>query len=64
MIDALSRSPESGELTVVQDSIANGQASRITLSEGLLRAIGAAVQQAQQARMQERHSFSRGGRCT
>ncbi len=52
MIDALSRSSELGELMVVQDSIANGQASRITLSEGLLRAIGAAVQQAQQARMQ------------
>ncbi len=52
MIDALSRSPDPGELTVVQNSIANGQASRITLSEGLLQAIGAAAQQAQQARMQ------------
>lgn len=53
MIDALSRSSDLGELTVVQKSIANGQASRITLSEGLLQAIGAAAQQAQQARMQD-----------
>lgn len=52
MIDALSRSADPGEMTVVQESIANGQASRITLSEGLLQAIGAAAQQAQQARMQ------------
>ena len=52
MIDALSRSADPGELMVVQDSISNGQESRITLSEGLLQAIGAAAQQAQQARMQ------------
>lgn len=52
MIEALSGAPDPGELVVVQESISNGQASRLTFSEGLLQAIGAAAQQAQQARMQ------------
>lgn len=52
MIDALSRAPDAGELTVIQDSIENGMRSEITLGEGLLQAIGAAARQAQQARMQ------------
>ena len=51
MIDALSRAPDPGEMTVVQDSIANGQESRVTVGEGLLQAIGAAVRQAQQAKL-------------
>ena len=52
MIDALSRSPDPGQLIVVQDSIANGQESQVTVGEGLLQAIGAAARQAQQAKMQ------------
>jgi hypothetical protein len=52
MIDALSRAPDAGELTVVSDSIENGQESKIAVGEGLLQAVGAAIRQAQQAKMQ------------
>jgi hypothetical protein len=57
MIDALSRSPDPGVLTIVQDGIVNGQKSEITVGEGLLQAIGAASRQAQQARMQQGGQF-------
>lgn len=52
MIDALSRAPDAGKLTVVQDSVENGQESTILIGEGLLQAIGAAVRQSQQTRNQ------------
>ncbi len=57
MIDALSRSPDPGEMKVVQDSISNGQESKITIGEGLLQAIGAAARQAQQERLQQNAQF-------
>ena len=57
MIDALSRSPDAGELVVVQDSIVNGQQSKITVGEGLLQAIGAAARQAQQAQARLQQQF-------
>lgn len=53
MIDALSRSPDPGEVTFVQESIPNGQKTKVTIAEGLLQAIGAAARQAQQAKLQE-----------
>ena len=49
MIDALSRSPDSGEMTLVQENIDNGQEIATHIGEGLLQAIGAAARQAQQA---------------
>ena len=52
MIDALSRAPDQGQLTVVQENIENGQEITTKIGEGLLQAIGAAARQAQQARMQ------------
>lgn len=52
MIDALSRSPDSGELNIVSKSVENGGESRLTVGEGLLQAIGAAIRQAQQAGQQ------------
>lgn len=48
MIDALARSPDPGRIEVLADSIPNGQDTRVTLGEGLLQAIGAAVRQVQQ----------------
>jgi hypothetical protein len=53
MIDALSRSPDPGELTFVQESIPNGQKTKVTIAEGLIKAIAAAVRQVQQAELQE-----------
>lgn len=52
MIDALSRSPDPGEVAVVSRAIQNGTSSRVTMGEGLLQAIGAAVRQSQQAALQ------------
>jgi hypothetical protein len=49
MIDAISRSPDAGELTVVSRAIENGGRSRITIGEGLLQAIGAAIRENQPA---------------
>jgi hypothetical protein len=48
MIDALSRSSDSGELTVTQGTVANGQEMTIRIGEGFLQAVGAAARQAQQ----------------
>ena len=47
MIDALSRASDSGVIRIVSDSIDNGASTRMTIGEGLLQAVGAAVQQAQ-----------------
>ncbi|MGI9473086.1 MAG: hypothetical protein ACR2NZ_16210 [Rubripirellula sp.] len=52
MIDALARAPDQGEMTLVQENIANGQEITTQIGEGLLQAIGAALRQAQQAKMQ------------
>ena len=52
MIDALSRSPDGGVMTMVQENIPNGQEVTITMGEGMLQAIGAAARQAQQRAMQ------------
>ena len=49
MIDALSRSPDAGEVMVVSRSIQNGSKSRLTIGEGLLQAVGAAIRENQQA---------------
>ena len=49
MIDALARSPDGGELNMVAESIGNGQKFSFEMGEGVLQAIGAAVQQTQQA---------------
>lgn len=53
MIDALSRAPDAGEVTVVQESIPNGQEVTVNIGEGLLQAIGAAARQAQLKAQQE-----------
>ena len=47
MIDALSRAPDSGEFSMVQQSIPNGQELTIRIGEGILQAVGAAARQAQ-----------------
>ncbi|MBB3205734.1 hypothetical protein FHS27_001538 [Rhodopirellula rubra] len=53
MIDALSRADDAGTLRVVSKAIDNGQRSRIVLGDGLLRAIGGAVREAQMKKMQQ-----------
>jgi len=53
MIDALSRATDGGKLRVTTTPIDNGQSSRIILGDGMLRAIGGAVRQAQMKKMQE-----------
>jgi hypothetical protein len=50
MIDALARSPDPGSVIAVSNAIQNGQATKFTIGEGLLQAIGAAFRQSQQAR--------------
>lgn len=52
MIDALSRAPDSGEMTLVSESIANGQEVKVKIGEGLLQAIGAVSRQLQQQAIQ------------
>ncbi|MDB4695039.1 hypothetical protein OAF47_01090, partial [bacterium] len=49
MIDALTRSPDGGEMSIVAESIKNGQKFSFDIGEGILQAIGAAMQQTQQA---------------
>jgi len=53
MIDALTRAEGDGEITLVQESIPNGQETEFTIGEGVLRAIGAASRQAQQLQQGE-----------
>jgi hypothetical protein len=48
MIDALAGSPNGGEMSVVAEAIDNGQKFSFEIGEGILQAIGAAVQQTQQ----------------
>jgi hypothetical protein len=57
MIDALSRASDGGTLQVVSKAIDNGQSNRIVVRDGLLRAIGAAVRQAQMKKMQNDAQF-------
>lgn len=53
MIDALARSEDAGSVTIISNAITNGSESKITIGEGLLQAIGAAVTQAQQAQFNQ-----------
>ncbi|TWU40874.1 hypothetical protein [Novipirellula artificiosorum] len=57
MIDSLATAADQGNVRIVSNSIPNGQDSRITVTEGLLQAIGAAVRQTQQAKMQQNDQF-------
>ena len=57
MIDTLSRATDGGDVIVVQKSIANGQESKMMISEGLLQAVGSAVRQVQQQKMQNQGNF-------
>ncbi|EMI17315.1 signal peptide protein [Rhodopirellula maiorica SM1] len=57
MIDTLSRASDGGDVMVVQKSIVNGQESRMLISEGVLQAVGSAVRQVQQQKMQNNGSF-------
>ncbi|TWT80870.1 hypothetical protein CA13_23160 [Planctomycetes bacterium CA13] len=57
MIDSLAGAVDQGEVRMVSNSIPNGQDSRVTLTQGLLEAIGAAARQAQQAKMQQNGQF-------
>ncbi|MDA7893368.1 hypothetical protein N9B38_00485 [bacterium] len=49
MIDALARSPDGGDMSFMAETIENGQKFSFEIGEGMLQAIGAAVQQNQQA---------------
>lgn len=51
MINALNTAPDAGVMTVTNESIPNGQSSALRIGEGLIRAIGAAVTESQNARM-------------
>jgi hypothetical protein len=53
MIDALARAPDPGVVRVVSEGIPNGQTSEITIGEGLLQAVGAAIRWNQQMQMQK-----------
>ncbi|WP_246112908.1 hypothetical protein [Allorhodopirellula solitaria] len=56
MIDALSRADDPGTLRAVSEPIDNGQSTRVVLRDGLLRAIGGAIRQAQAQQMQQQNS--------
>ena len=47
MIDALSNSDDHGEIYFMSDTVENGGVMRITVGEGILQSIGAAVSQSQ-----------------
>ena len=51
IIDTLLRANEPGVIQITQDSIPNGQRGEFTISEGVLKAIGAAIQAGQRAKM-------------
>jgi hypothetical protein len=53
MIDSLSRASDLGTLRIVSNSIDNGQSTRIIMKDGMMRAIGGAIRQAQMKKMQE-----------
>lgn len=57
MIDALSRASDPGTMRFATISIENGQSTRIVVRDGLLRAIGAAVRQAQQKKVPQEGNF-------
>lgn len=52
MVGALAGSTDKGEMTVVGKAIPNGSSGRMTIGEGMLKAIGAAVAAAQQQQQQ------------
>ncbi|MBL6725312.1 MAG: hypothetical protein ISQ09_09500 [Rubripirellula sp.] len=47
MIDSLSRSTDSGKISLTQDTVPNGQEVKFSIGEGLLQAVGAAMRQQQ-----------------
>ena len=53
MIDALSRAGDTGELMITSDTVDNGARSQITIGEGIIQSIGAAIRQGQQAQFQQ-----------
>ncbi|TWU43085.1 hypothetical protein Q31b_21220 [Novipirellula aureliae] len=57
MVNSLANAADEGEIRAMGNGIKNGQSSRFTITEGLLQAIGAAVQQTQQAKMQQNGEF-------
>ncbi len=52
MITALSAAPDPGRISVISETVPNGQKGQLVLGEGLFKAIGAAVAAAQQAQFQ------------
>jgi len=57
MVNSLANAADQGEIRASADGITNGQSTRLTFTEGLLQAIGAAIQQTQQAKMQQNGEF-------
>ncbi len=55
MIDALSRAEDAGTLQASTKPTAHGQTTRVVIGDGLLRAIGGAVRQAQAKQMQQQN---------
>lgn len=49
MINALLKAPDTGKFEVISDSIPNGNKTQVSFSEGLLKAIGAAITENQPA---------------
>lgn len=47
MIDSLSRSTDAGKMTIVTETVPNGQEFKISIGEGLMQAVGAAARQMQ-----------------
>tara|TARA_A100001391_G_scaffold149719_1_gene107187 strand:- start:1372 stop:3117 length:1746 start_codon:yes stop_codon:yes gene_type:complete len=56
MIDALSRADDAGTLHATSSPVVNGQKTRVVLGDGLLRAIGGAVRQAQAKQLQQQNT--------
>ncbi len=56
MIDSLSRADDLGTLLMLTKPIDNGQKTQIVVRDGLLRAIGGAVRQAQTKQMQQQNN--------
>lgn len=52
MLDALARADDPGQFKITTTAIPNGQTSRFIVGDGLIKAIGAAVREAQAAQMQ------------
>ena len=60
MIDTLSQDDETDYMLVEANMIENGQSSYIEIGEGILKAIGAAVREAQMQKMKEAQAAGNG----